>query len=47
MYKDNKMVMKSMTIMNKLYSTKRNMFNIGSKAQVFMEASLRWFNILD
>ena len=33
-YKDNKMVLKSMTIMNKLYSTKSCMFNIGSQAQV-------------
>ncbi|XP_060552412.1 inositol 1,4,5-trisphosphate receptor type 2-like [Ruditapes philippinarum] len=36
MYKDNKMVLKSMTIMNKLYSTKSCMFNIGSQAQILL-----------
>lgn len=37
MYKYNKMIIKSLNILNKLYSSKMNMFNIASKAQVMIQ----------
>lgn len=33
-YKYNKMITKSLNILNKLYSSKTNMFKLSSKAQV-------------
>jgi len=45
MYKYNKMIIKALNILNKLYSSKMNMFNIAAKAQVNIlsrDASLCW-----
>ncbi|WAR13356.1 ITPR1-like protein, partial [Mya arenaria] len=36
MYKYDKMIIKSLNILNKLYSSKMNMFNISSKAQILL-----------
>ena len=49
MYKYNKMIIKALNILNKLYSSKMNMFNIAAKAQVHIlsrDASLCWHAFL-
>lgn len=35
MYKYNRLIIKALNILNKLYSSKMNMFNIASRAQVW------------